>query len=88
MQCQIYKSLSKADHYVYLAHDKQPDEDLPDALQRLLGELEWVMDLELSATRKLAIADPVQVMQDVREQGFYLQMPVEDMHSAEERLFS
>lgn len=59
---------------MYVAHE----DDLarvPPALLVLIGEPCFVMDLDLAERARLAQADPVEVMRQVREQGFYLQMP-------------
>ncbi|VAW90448.1 Protein YcgL [hydrothermal vent metagenome] len=78
MNCAVYKSEKKSDYYVYL---KRVDEEavdfscIPEALDKLLGNLEFVMDLELSEARKLAQADVTEVIASLREEGFYLQTP-------------
>ncbi|MCF6325310.1 MAG: YcgL domain-containing protein [Gammaproteobacteria bacterium] len=78
MNCAVYKSEKKSDYYVYL---KRVDEEavdfscIPEALDKLLGTLEFVMDLELSEARKLAQADVTEVIASLREEGFYLQTP-------------
>lgn len=74
MNCAIYKGTKKTDHYLYI---KKEDEfsQVPEALMNLLGDLQLVISLELSADRKLAQADVLQVMQQIEEQGYYFQMP-------------
>jgi len=78
MNCAVYKSEKKSDYYVYL---KRVDDEavdfscLPQMLDKLLGNLEFVMDLELSDARKLAQSDVNEVIDSVREKGFYLQTP-------------
>ena len=52
--------------------------------QMMSGELE----VELTPQRTLAQADAVQVMKDISDQGFYLQMPKKDMRAEEDRLFN
>ncbi len=47
-------------------------------LKRMMGTLEFVMELELSAERKLAQADVNEVMIKLEDEGFYLQMPPKD----------
>ncbi|MDH5326701.1 MAG: YcgL domain-containing protein [Gammaproteobacteria bacterium] len=80
MLCYIYKSLRKPDTYVYL--DKEGEfSALPESLAGLLGQLEFVMQLNLAQRKTLALADPRQVMQQIKEQGFYLQLPPKDMVS-------
>lgn len=74
VNCVIYKGNKKPDSYLYI--EKADDfSRLPDILISLLGELELVMCLELSAQRKLVQADVVEVMEQLQTQGYYLQMP-------------
>ena len=44
-----------------------------------MGELELVMQLQLSAQRPLARANTEQVMHELAHKGYYLQMPPVDM---------
>jgi len=60
--------------YIYLSEDMQFDE-LPNSLREVFGEPEFVMTLELTVERKLAYEVTEQVMQNLREKGFHLQMP-------------
>ncbi len=74
MRCTIYKSAKKDDTYLYI--EKEGDfSGVPDSLLQLLGGLERVMELDLAPPRKLARADAEQVRAQLREQGYYLQMP-------------
>lgn len=78
MNCAIYKSDKKPDYYLYIARVSEKEDDLsclPDALAGLLGQLEFVMQLELSDGRKLAQADVGEVMESVQKNGYYLQTP-------------
>jgi uncharacterized protein YcgL (UPF0745 family) len=74
MRCVIYKGRKKADTYLYV-EDEGDLSRIPQALLDLLGVLEPVMKLELSPERTLARADAEQVRKQLREQGYYLQMP-------------
>ena len=91
MQCYVYKGENKEDHFLYLAqefdHVAQAKE-IPAALLDMLGELSLVIEFDLSAKSKLPNADIEQVKADINDNGFYLQMPKQDMHAAEELLFS
>mgnify|MGYP000395067258 CR=1 FL=1 len=53
-------------------------EDLPVALLRVFGEPAFVMDLELSSNRKLAYEDIHEVMENLADQGYHLQMPPQE----------
>ncbi len=74
MRCHVYKSLRRADTYLYLAarDDFAP---LPDALREGLGGLQWVMELELAPGRRLAREDAEVVRANLARCGFHLQMP-------------
>lgn len=72
--CWIYKGIKRDEMYLYV--DREDNfERVPAALLSAMGELELVMRLELSPDRKLARADIHRVIEDLDQQGFYLQMP-------------
>ena len=74
MHCFIYKSLKK--DYLYLYIVKRDDfSKVPDALVSSLGKMEFVMDLMLSPERKLAREDVGKVIESLKEQGFFVQLP-------------
>ncbi len=77
MDCVVYKSAKKEGCYLYIAAGKSP-EDLPEKLRALLGHLAQVMNLTLSPERKLAQADVTEVIERLKDQGYYLQMPPHD----------
>ena len=77
MQCAIYKSRKKQDTYLYLT-DKDDFSRVPEPLLKLIGQLANVMDLELSPERKLAQEDTAEVLRNLRERGWHLQMPRQD----------
>lgn len=74
MQCAIYKSLKKQDTYLYLA-TKDNFTCVPESLLKLVGEPVHVMDLELLLERKLAQEDTAEVLKNLQERGWHLQMP-------------
>lgn len=74
MHCVIYKGSKKPDHYLYVEAEGNFSR-VPEALMTMLGTLERVMSVELSETRKLAQADIVAVMRQLKESGYYLQLP-------------
>ncbi len=72
MQCWIYKGPKRPDSYLYL--DREDDFDhVPEALLKLFGPLERVMTLELTPERKLARVEVTEVMEKLREQGYFVQ---------------
>ena len=50
-------------------------EDVPQVLMERFGEPQEVMTLLLRPDRKLARADAREVLESIRDKGFYLQMP-------------
>jgi len=74
MQCVVYKSERKTGSYLYVKI-KDDFEKVPAALRDMLGELEFVMDLDLASRDKLGYADIDEVTRLLDEQGFFLQMP-------------
>ena len=74
MLAHVYKSLKKADTYVYLA--KRDDFDgLPEPVRLQLGKLQFVLEVALVPGRKLALADPEVVRAHLATRGFHLQLP-------------
>lgn len=74
MIAHIYKSLRKPDAYLYL-RDKDAFNLVPDVVREPLGQLEFVMSLEISETRVLARANAAVVRSNLVDRGFYLQVP-------------
>ena len=74
MQCWIYKGSRRAETYLYLCKEGDTSA-VPDALIEAMGTLDLVMELSLSPERNLARASAEQVMRDLRQCGYYLQMP-------------
>ena len=74
LPCWVYRSLRQQEMYLYLAAEDAFDK-VPAALLARFGEPILVIELELSPQRKLARADVNQVIADLRERGFHLQMP-------------
>ena len=77
MNCTVFRSNRKEYTYLYLASGGDFNE-LPPALRNAFGEPEFVIDLELSPERELASEDVNEVMQNLRDDGFHLQLPPGD----------
>ena len=79
MRAHVYKSLKKADTYVYLAA-RDDFARLPEPLRTQLGALQFVLDVDLAPERKLARENPDVVRENLAARGFHLQFPptVED----------
>jgi uncharacterized protein len=72
--CWIYRSPRKDEMYLYLS----AEDDfacVPEALLQRFGTPVMVMQLALTPQRGLAREDVVKVMENLRSQGFHLQMP-------------
>ncbi|MRI32365.1 hypothetical protein EOPP23_05130 [Endozoicomonas sp. OPT23] len=70
----IFKSSKKNEMYLYV-NKKDQLKQVPDALMTVFGSAVHVMDMLLTPERKLARAETEQVLTDIEEKGFYLQMP-------------
>ena len=73
MKCTVFRSSRKDFTYIYLLKG-QVLEDLPVALSKVFGDPEFVMDLELTANRKLAYEDINEVMKNLADQGYHLKL--------------
>jgi uncharacterized protein YcgL (UPF0745 family) len=74
LECEIYKGSRKKEMYLYVPK-KSGLEKVPEALLASFGQLELVMCLPLTASRKLARVDASKVINALNEQGYFLQMP-------------
>src|SRR3546814_2673082 len=74
MHAYVYKSLRKADTYVYLA-EREDFERLPEPLRAQLEPLRFVLDVALVPGRKLAREDVEAVRENLVMRGFHLQLP-------------
>ena len=74
MHCSVFRSSLKDFTYLYLIEGHEFD-DLPESLRKVFGEPRLVMDLELNSERKLAYEDVKQVMANLAEHGYHLQLP-------------
>ncbi len=76
MQCFIYRSSKKTDTYIYLS-DEEKVSNLPEGLDKLFGCLEFVMELDLEKIKRLQNADIEEVKLNLKDAGFYIQLPRE-----------
>ena len=74
MRCFVFKSLRKADTYVYLA-SREGAASLPPPIQAVMGELQFVLELDLVPGRKLAVEDADQVRRNLAARGVHNQYP-------------
>ncbi len=76
VNCWIYKSPKKEEMYLYIKVQDCFDA-VPEALLSRFGNPVFVMQLVLTAGRKLAREDIHTVLNNLQQQGFHLQMPPE-----------
>jgi uncharacterized protein YcgL (UPF0745 family) len=74
VQAYVYKSLKKADTYVYLAA-RDDFARLPEPLAAQLGALQFVLDVALVPGRRLARGDADVVRANLATRGFHVQFP-------------
>ncbi|MBI3188550.1 MAG: YcgL domain-containing protein [Gammaproteobacteria bacterium] len=74
MTCYIYRCSAKADMYIYL-RERDDYSCLPPDLSKHLGRLDFSMQLEIHADKKLARENPLTIIDNLKKQGFHLQMP-------------
>ena len=74
LHCWVYRSPRKQEMYLYLSGEDAFDK-VPQGLLDRFGEPILVIELELSPERQLAREDVNQVMANLDDQGFHLQMP-------------
>ncbi len=74
IECHIYRSKQKQGLYIYLV-EKDKFDVIPDALKRRLGKLEFTFSMNLDENKKLARLDATQVLQQLKKEGYFLQMP-------------
>lgn len=88
MLCSIYKSSKKAEMYLYIARPEvsenqaetnDPLDVLPEPMRPAFGRATFVMDLELSESRKLARVNVLHVMDSIQTKGFFIQVPPEGL---------
>ena len=71
---EVFRSAREAGCYLYV-DKKEGMTRVPPALLERFGKPETAMTLMLEPTRKLARAAAATILDNIRDQGFYLQMP-------------
>ncbi len=74
MNCFVYRSQKKSGMYLYLT-EKDNFSEVPDTLIKLLGELTFSFEFDLSEDRKLVREESKEVIRIIQENGYFLQMP-------------
>ncbi len=74
MQCFVYASRQRMETYVWL-RQRDAFDTLPARLRNTLGELRFVLEVDLDASRRLPHEDVATVMAHLRGKGWHLQLP-------------
>ena len=74
MNCFVYRSKHKQGLYLYL-REKDDFSTVPESLLTMLGETTFSFEFDLSEDRKLVRAKALEVIRNMKENGFFLQMP-------------
>lgn len=77
MKCAIYKGIKKDDTYLFVEH-KDDFSRVSESLLRVLGPLNMVMQLDLTTDTRLARVNANDVIKQLHDNGFYLQLPPSD----------
>lgn len=76
--CVVYRCSKQSEMYLYVRSDYEL-EDLPEGLKSQMGRLTQVMELTLTHQRKLARVDVQAVISQLKNTGYFLQMPPPDL---------
>jgi uncharacterized protein YcgL (UPF0745 family) len=74
MSCFVYRSKRNNEMYLYLP-EKEQFGNVPESLMKLLGEVEFSFEFVLDIERKLLRYQSAEVMRNILDNGFFLQMP-------------
>ncbi|HTV86313.1 MAG TPA: YcgL domain-containing protein [Dyella sp.] len=81
MHCFVYASQRKADTYLWL-QQRDNFQVVPAPLALMLGDLRFVLEVELHAQRRLPNEDAQVVMEHLQSQGWHLQLPPQETLAA------
>ena len=70
MNCFVYRSEKKQGMYLYLS-TKDDFSCVPDSLMKLLGDVTFSFEFDLSKKRNLVKAESKEVMRVMKESGFF-----------------
>ncbi|MBJ6137717.1 YcgL domain-containing protein [Marinobacter litoralis] len=72
----VYRSTKKMDTYIFVPRG-QDWQELPEALRSIFGQPAHAMDLLLTPEKQLARTTGKEVLDALKDKGFFLQMPEE-----------
>lgn len=82
MSCFVYRSKKNREMYLYLP-EKDEFESVPESLIKLIGAVEFSFEFELNTGKKLLRYESAEVMRNLLDNGFFLQMPPNGYRSAD-----
>ena len=74
MLVEVFKATRREETYLYVERERGL-QDIPEELLSQFGELVSVLSLQLTPEKKLARADAAEVLAQISDKGFYLQLP-------------
>lgn len=74
IDCHVYRSKFKTGMYIYLT-EKDNFNQIPTDLKKRVGTLEFSFSFTLTEDKKLVRYDTKQVIKQLQDSGFFLQMP-------------
>ena len=77
MKCAVYRSNKKEMTYLYLP-EADDMSNVPETLMNMISPIERVLEFELTSDRTLAMENATEVLSQLKEQGWFLQMPRQD----------
>ena len=78
MLCHIYRSNLKLDTYLYLVA-KDDFSTVPQELLKVFGPPEFSFSFELTADRRLAKEDSSEVLANLKQNGYHLQLQSDEL---------
>lgn len=74
MECFVYRSNKQIGMYLYLV-ERDNFNKVPESLLKLLGDVNFSFEFDLSEDRKLVRFETAAVRRVLEENGYFLQMP-------------
>jgi len=74
MNCFVYRSNLQRGMFLYLT-EKDDFSRVPESLLKMLGNVDFSFEFDLSKDRKLVRAEAEEVVRIMTENGYFLQMP-------------
>ena len=77
MKCVVYKGSRKPDAYLYIQREGDFSQ-VPESLLGLIGSLQLVISLDITDDSTLAQGRAQEILRQLEQRGFYLQLPSSD----------